>query len=410
MVISNTRDEFYSAGGPGLASPTLEPELEGPPNWGDQPPMYNERNIPIYDRGQLVGARPKGAPGAVMEGGQYLDPISMQNYANAARQADIYSRIKTRLDDQSNDLMEELERQYEVQYEAMRNKYARDDNDLMGQMKKGQITPEAYKFLSESAQNAFREGEMKLRAGKEETIAKWRFLEKDAAKLIEKGEAPDLVGRVTEQKKAKMINFDLPGLVRGELDREAALADFDARVARGEKPHQAAYLANVPQAVAGGGGGQVSLNQLGGLEDSIEGTYDSIFETMPGAMATGQFGIKTPASDFKPSAADQEKVGQSIDAWAEYIHSVTGTPKPTLTEIARTRLNMRYPNFSAQTGQGAPDVNDVAGAQTDNAASIFTIFPNLPPHIQAKIKQALSLGVPMEKLMTSPDLQPYLAK
>ena len=78
--------EFYTAGMPGsqAASPQLQPEVEGPVPF-DSAPMYSERYIPIYDRGQLVGARPKGAPGATMEGGQYLDPVSMENYANAAR-------------------------------------------------------------------------------------------------------------------------------------------------------------------------------------------------------------------------------------------------------------------------------------------------------------------------------------
>lgn len=250
---------FYSAGLPGETfNSDMVYQTQGVGIAPGEPylsaPMYSESFVPVYGPGgALESYKPKGQRGAIMEGGAYLDPVSMQNYANAARQADIYSRIQKRLEAPNNDLYEELERQHEVEYEAVRKKLINDETALLEQAKVEGWDERTTNFLRDSLYAKFAENDAKLKTKYAEVEAQWHFIEKEGAREVKNGESPESVDQAVRRNQMGMLNdFVFPSLVRGEEDRATALADFDARVARGEDPQRAAWMARVPQAVAGG--------------------------------------------------------------------------------------------------------------------------------------------------------------
>jgi len=342
--------------------------------------MYSESFIPRYGPGGVFeGWKPKGAPGAIMEGGAYLDPVSMENYANAARQADIYKKIKTRLDDPSNDLLEELERQWEVEYEAKREDLVTKESELLREAKARGWDERTTGFLRDSLYAKFAEDDMKLKGKYAEIQQQWGFVDKEVANRVRTGELQSKEAeQVARNLKMRQLNYEFPGTVRGQLDKATALAAADAAIATGVDPREADFMFNVPGWVR---------NRTG------QGTDRG--KTLTDFNQLRSQGVPLRRAAYRANL-DLSKFGIHPD---------------DLEDMEEEELNKIF-GPAGVSDANAPPAGAVGQGATgsDAATGLFQMFPGLPPHIQAKIRQAISLGVSMEKLMTSPDLQPYLSK
>ena len=373
-------ERFYSAGGPGEGSPPAQ--TQGIGVGGDvtvSAPMYSESFIPRYGPGGVFeGWKPKGAPGAIMEGGAYLDPVSMENYANAARQADIYKKIKTRLDDPSNDLLEELERQWEVEYESKRADLVNKESELLREAKAKGWDERTTGFLRDSLYAKFAEDDMKLKGKYANMQQQWGFVDKEVARRVRIGEVnSQQAEELARNLKMRELNYEFPGTVRGQLDKATALAAADAAIATGVDPREADYRYGVPGWVR---------NRTGQGTDRDKALRDFNQLRSQGVPLTqAAYRANVDLAKFGVKPEDMQDMDE------EEINKIFG------------------PAAANAPAAGVTERGEQGAAGPDAATGLFQMFPGLPPHIQAKIRQAISLGVPMEKLMTSPDLQPYLA-
>ena len=383
MVITNTpaisdADMRYTPEIPyGIGTTTEVPEegtfLTSAPKPGEDMIMTPE--------GTYIPLRSAQNYGRFKYGKTAQDPVITELYGNAARQADIYKKIKTRLDDPSNDLLEELERQWEVEYESKRQDLINKENGLLDRAKAEGWDDRRTSFLRDSLYAKFAEDDMKLKGKYANIQQQWGFIDKEVARRVRVGEINSRQAEeLARNLKMRELNYEFPGTVRSEIDREVALAYSEQLQRSGKTPQDADWIAGVPASVhrqTGQGTNEEKLAKFNELRG----------RNIPAATAAYQANLNL--SQLGVTA------GELADETEEWINERFGPP----------------------TGAGVSDVNAPAtggggqgAAGPDAATGLFQMFPGLPPHIQAKIRQAISVGVPMEKLMTSPDLQPYLSK
>ena len=234
----------------------------------------------------------------------------MENYANAARQADIYKKIKTRLDDPSNDLLEELDRQREVEYEAVRNQLVNDEYALLARAKKEGWDEKTTSFLRDSLYAKFAEDDMKLKSNYANMQQEWGFIDKEVANRVRKGELNPQKGeaeQVARDLKMRKLGYQFPGRVRNELDKAAALALSQQLQATGVPPRDADWMAGVP----------VSLHGRAGQDDNekkIARFNELRGQGVPPVAAAGRVGLNLSKFGMTAGQLRDDYTEEEIDA------------------------------------------------------------------------------------------------